>query len=163
MVSALPQIGTCPPSDDTQSFKFMWLETEPIWEWVSSTRSQPISMTTNSAPPSLLPAYGCHQGPVPTQGSKVQPHSKPPSYPLLLKSPPRRKLCFCSKDIPRQEMDSRHHECLITLIVQVQFTPHSLSTLWETVIKCEMAPSYYSLAQSSLSAGESAPVRARHP
>jgi hypothetical protein len=50
-------------------------------------------------------------------------------------------------------MGSRHHECLITLIVQVQFPPHFLSTLWETVIKGEMAHFYDFLAQSSRSAG----------
>lgn len=42
-------------------------------------------------------------------------------------------------------MGSGHHECLIMLVVQVQFPPRSLSTLWETVIKCEIACFYYSL------------------
>lgn len=50
-------------------------------------------------------------------------------------------------------MGSRHHECLITLIVQVQFPPHFLSTLWETVIKREMAHFYDSLDQSFRLAG----------
>lgn len=114
--------------------------------------------TTQSSASLWLPPGSC-----PNSGLKVAAPQQTPFYPMLLKSPPRRKPCFCSKDIPRQEMDSRHHECLITLIVQVQFTPFSLSTLWETVIKCEMAPSYDSLAQSSQLAGESVPVRTRHP
>lgn len=121
-----------------------------------------ISVTQSSASPWLPPAQ-LSLGSCPNSGLKGAAPQQTTFYPLLLKSPPRRKPCFCSKDIPRQEMDSRHHECLITLIVQVQFTPHSLSTLWETVIKCEMAHFYYSLAQSSQSAGESVPVRARHP
>lgn len=128
----------------------MWLETEPILEWGSNTRclthlqDNKGSVTQSSASLRRLPSAQLSLGSCPNPGLKGPAPQQTTFCQLLLKSPPRRNPCFCSKDIPRQEMGSRHHECLITLIGQVQVPPHSLSTLWETVIKRETACFYYS-------------------
>ena len=101
------------------------LELSKIWELVTNIRplflSPPVSgeRTTPTAASKSSFEGSCPQvglsGGTP-QGPALQETLLPR---LLLKSPPRR-ITSATKDIPRQEMGRRHHECLITLIVQVQ-------------------------------------------
>lgn len=108
----------------TVRVRFKWLGTEQNMG-TGHKNQTPASFLTGQGNPAW-PTKALLKGSAPKWCSGEHPPQNPvlPETPLagvLLKSPPRR-ITSASKDIPRQEIGRRHHECLITLIVQVQCT-----------------------------------------